>query len=439
MWCRYIIGVGFCVARFTTSGNARASSCGTSDMVRSPRFFVYGINYLIKNVWFWGFGHTQNLKFMKKNKNLLWVLLVSLISIPFTSCSSDDGGETVTLSTDKTSLYFSSNADASNEFKIISNSEWSITCPDWINISSKSGNGDAVINVTTKTRNASGVERSSDLVISASGKTATVLLVQEPLYANCTVNIKNELIMSQGFYGEYVFSDNVAGLFDVCFDKSIENEYTDEELYNHIITSVEPTSKDEAEDFAYGNIEPETDCLLCIIPYTIVDGMRKYGPMTKKYYTTKASTISSDAIITYVNYTSALWKFNVQKYSKCARYYMVSLESYIPAYYASSGFDIILAQLTRELIEEGEIDYHTNDGAFSISRSQDASDFTIWTWGVNDKGEFSSNISWNYKTTDNYYNSVLNNNKQKEQFENIKMSKTEYNTLKNSIKVIELK
>lgn len=37
----YIIGVGFCVARSTEMGNAKASKSGTGDKYRLPRFSVY--------------------------------------------------------------------------------------------------------------------------------------------------------------------------------------------------------------------------------------------------------------------------------------------------------------------------------------------------------------------------------------------------------------
>ena len=33
------IGVGFCVARSTVPGNAKASMCGTGNRYRLPRFF----------------------------------------------------------------------------------------------------------------------------------------------------------------------------------------------------------------------------------------------------------------------------------------------------------------------------------------------------------------------------------------------------------------
>ena len=38
-----IFGVGFCVARSTSMGNARASNCGTSNKYRLPRFFFMPI------------------------------------------------------------------------------------------------------------------------------------------------------------------------------------------------------------------------------------------------------------------------------------------------------------------------------------------------------------------------------------------------------------
>lgn len=37
----YLIGVGFCVARFTMMGNAKASECETSDKYRFLRLFFF--------------------------------------------------------------------------------------------------------------------------------------------------------------------------------------------------------------------------------------------------------------------------------------------------------------------------------------------------------------------------------------------------------------
>ena len=43
------IGVGFCVARSTELGNAKALSCGTSDRYRFPRFlYMPTLNHLLK-------------------------------------------------------------------------------------------------------------------------------------------------------------------------------------------------------------------------------------------------------------------------------------------------------------------------------------------------------------------------------------------------------
>ena len=40
--CVYIsFGVGFCVARFTVMGNAKASNSGTSNRYSCPAFFIY--------------------------------------------------------------------------------------------------------------------------------------------------------------------------------------------------------------------------------------------------------------------------------------------------------------------------------------------------------------------------------------------------------------
>jgi hypothetical protein len=44
-WCLHI-GVGFCVARSSKSGNAKASECGTSNSTDSYAFFILKLKLL---------------------------------------------------------------------------------------------------------------------------------------------------------------------------------------------------------------------------------------------------------------------------------------------------------------------------------------------------------------------------------------------------------
>ena len=62
--CIYIpIGVGFCVARFTMMGNAKASKCGTSNKYRLLRLFFFMPHHIIYNRpigEFWAYCYEKN-------------------------------------------------------------------------------------------------------------------------------------------------------------------------------------------------------------------------------------------------------------------------------------------------------------------------------------------------------------------------------------------
>ena len=71
------------------------------------------------------------------------------------------------LNVDKNSLEFEK--DGGNQsFVITSNTNWTITCPDWCTLSKKSGNGNATITVTA-TKNDKAEQRSGQIVISGDG------------------------------------------------------------------------------------------------------------------------------------------------------------------------------------------------------------------------------------------------------------------------------
>jgi hypothetical protein len=71
------------------------------------------------------------------------------------------------LTVNKNSLEFEK--DGGNQsFVITSNTNWTITCPDWCTLSKKSGNGNATITVTA-TKNDKAEQRSGQIVISGDG------------------------------------------------------------------------------------------------------------------------------------------------------------------------------------------------------------------------------------------------------------------------------
>ena len=88
-------------------------------------------------------------------------------TITVTQGKSSDSEEQLTISVDKSSLEFEK--DGGNQsFVITSNTSWTITCPDWCTLSTKSGNGNATITVTA-TKNDKTEQRSGQVVISGDG------------------------------------------------------------------------------------------------------------------------------------------------------------------------------------------------------------------------------------------------------------------------------
>ena len=89
------------------------------------------------------------------------------VTISVTQGKSSDSEEQLTMSVDKSSLEFEK--DGGNQsFVITSNTNWTITCPDWCTLSKKSGNGNATITVTA-TKNDKAEQRSGQIVISGDG------------------------------------------------------------------------------------------------------------------------------------------------------------------------------------------------------------------------------------------------------------------------------
>jgi hypothetical protein len=76
------IGVGFCVARSTKPGNAKASECGTSNST-NPALFVFIKYYQTET---WGVNRSLN------HNTIMWlwiIIIAAIIGALFSGCSSD--------------------------------------------------------------------------------------------------------------------------------------------------------------------------------------------------------------------------------------------------------------------------------------------------------------------------------------------------------------
>lgn len=106
------------------------------------------------------------------NEDRIAILTVQGGSLParrvtITQKKATDTPSQYSLTVDKNSLVFEK--DGGNQsFIITSNTNWSITCPDWCTLSTKTGNGNATITITA-TKNDKTEQRTGQVIISGDG------------------------------------------------------------------------------------------------------------------------------------------------------------------------------------------------------------------------------------------------------------------------------
>jgi len=300
---------------------------------------------------------------------------------------------------------------ASNTFSIETNVAWTLSGkPEWLTVTPLNGNGNATVTVTTLSANETAEERTATLTVTAGGQTTTVKVTQASMYANCSATVANELILSNGYYADLKFSSNVLGYVEKYFHASYEKIYTSQQLYDLTLEGTSYSAEDY--DFTYNpsTLEEETSYIYCVIPYISDEGgIRRNGPMKIVHFTTKSSSITSDAPVSITSYTTSQWRYKITKQSRCHHYYQLHSTGDKAYYIANHYNDAMLAHAIKDCIEKDEdYEYHINDMAYQTERDSEDKYFFVWTWGVNDVNEFSGNIRWAWKDLSSTMNAPQN-------------------------------
>lgn len=333
--------------------------------------------------------------------------------ISFVSCSDDDDDNEKTFSVSPTELTMLAPANSSVSFGITTNQDWSISgTPDWLNISARSGEGNAKIIATALEPNSSDQERAATLTISAGKTSKTVTIKQAALYAkNTRVHMDNQLVLSDGLYADLTFDSNVLGYVEGFYYADELKIKTLDEIYEEVKTHKSYSSED---DFTIVTLpKANTEYIYCVIGYTGTGTVKQYGPMEVYRFKTKSASNYCDAAIGAITYNSTRWSFTISKQQRCHHYWrMQATNAAADNVYENYPY-VLMAKVIRDRIDNPDYpnyDYYLNDG--TITEYRDASDtsFYVWTWGVDDNGEFSGNIRDSYKKTSAYAPYVLKNN-----------------------------
>lgn len=335
------------------------------------------------------------------------------------------------LSVSPSNPQFTSEKGATGNLTITSNSAWSISgSPAWLTLSATQGTGNTTITMTTNERNFSENARSATLTIVAGSKSAVVTVTQAPALENIHVAASNELIISDGYYADLNFDGNVLGYVQGLYYSQAFGVKTEEEIYNEVLDGT-PYNAEEYDIVVLGNLRANTEYVYCCIPYSGESGARKYGPMMIKKFTTKSNSTYSDAVVT-ATYNSTTWKCTVTKQQRCNHYYIIAYVNNNAEYFNSAP-NVILAKILNDNLDNESL-YAVNDKTYSYKRESDEYAFIAWTWGVNDKDEFSGNIRKAYLNTSSSAKPLktnISNSTQKE----YKYTKSQISELKKNLRV----
>ena len=166
-------------------------------------------------------------------------------------------------------------------------------------------------------------------------------------------------------------------------------------------------------DYVYWyNLSPNTNYVLCAVAYSMKGSEKQWGKMTMKRVTSKSTATNFDVHIGTITYNSTKWNYTFNKDSRCHHFYsMVVTNNY--AEILSSYPDIALAKFIKDLIKSSSTyDYILNDGSYYYERTSTDYALLVWAWGVSDTGNFSNNLSRQYKNLSSSSSECLANSQQ---------------------------
>ena len=334
-------------------------------------------------------------------------MMAALMCVGYTSCGSDDDDDDKKkdeISVTPTSTSLLSNEGSTSTVYIKTDGLWNITgCPEWLHMTSTSGEGNTTITLTSKSENFSAEVRSATLTVTAGTASTTFTVSQEKYFPDgLDVSLGDMTIMSDGFACDLVFPSKAKGYREAFFTESQVKTMTDRDIYNQLMQKTEYSG---SADWTVSPVaDPNTTIVYCIAAYgneSNSDGSHKYGPMTIQRITTASRTLWADMYLT-LTYTSSRWTANAQKYgtygTRCQKYYYFGTESAasdMNTYYSYASYAFLAHLIYKPIIAENPDGYAVGGQNFPYSRT--GNEFFFGTWGIDDNNNYSSEHTGIYK------------------------------------------
>lgn len=336
------------------------------------------------------------------------VLLTVLGSLTFTACGGDDPDPVnpeVTLSVTPTDISLMATQGASASFTVSATHAWVISCDaDWINLSSKSGNGSTTITVTALGDNKSSAERSTAITITSGDKTQTVNVKQLPLYNNTYVDISEVFTLYNSVSFKLEFYNDVSYFYtDIWSEQELLGK-TDEDIANLLSTDHQAFKPDtEAPFTGVDGLSANTKYYVCVLAF---NDKNERGVLTKKEFKTLAITARCPTANIAITYTSTKWKATVSKGVYTDKYsvaFWTGLEAYV--YYVRLPYAYI-AYIIKKAVEDGSEPLISRESV-PIEEDMDSAFpyFYVTALAKDSNGNWSYQLNSNFRTTSS--NTVL--------------------------------
>lgn len=291
-----------------------------------------------------------------------------------------------TLNIDTNKIELGGQQGESGTFIINSNTSWRIEgAPEWLELSSLSGTGDAAVAVTTLSANSSYSVRVALLKVISGDLTCKVTVTQLSALNACTVEASEVVVLCDNAAWSHVFGSKATGYYEDIYAVSDLDGVSDEDL----IETLKMSEPEEApNDFVYYRnsgalLTPETQYVICTLG---VDENGKTGDLKKTYFTTSKKTTDVLAEISNLKYTTK-WEWDVTMTAYCARYYLLAYgddDLFYEYLYVPNVYYAWLMTQKKEVL-----DFYSDSDHWWLTNTY-YNDAMVVTWGVDKRtGNFS--------------------------------------------------
>lgn len=328
-------------------------------------------------------------------------MMVAIVSVSSVSCSSDDDGngnsgesaQASSLTLSSTSISLLSAYGSNSTFTISTDGAWTASCSaDWINLSSRSGQGSAQLTVTALSANTSAEDRTAEITVQA-GSFSQIIIVEQKaglVKAIITIGKDNMVVLTNSIAFEQNYSSEVSYYYMGYLKKSESAGWTDTKIVKTLMDNFEAKHPDEDDVFSIDELSANTSYYLCAVAF---DSNGNQGPLTKIEFTT-AKVVSNRPRVTFGSITydnnRFYWDTYIGPYA--SQYYMLASTDLMAMIYILSA-DAMIAYRIQEDIKSNQLTPIVQSGSWRISRdSTEDNYFYCAAWAQGSTGVFANEL-----------------------------------------------